>query len=58
MGTRVYRGEKMINDFHKGGLDAVKWAKSRLEFFEDIVGLEVGVELGGGDAFQGFGEKR
>jgi len=33
----------------------VKWAESRLEGFIEVVGMEMGVELGGNDAFQGFG---
>ena len=36
----------------------MEWAESRLEGFEEVVGLEMGVELSGDDAFQGFGEER
>lgn len=35
----------------------MKWAETRLEGFEEVVGLEVGMELGGDDAFQCFGEE-
>ena len=35
----------------------MKWAETRLEGFKEIVGLEVGVELGGDDAFKCFGEE-
>lgn len=31
--------------------------ETRLEEFIQVVGLEVGMELGGDDAFQGFGEE-
>ena len=36
----------------------MKWAESRLEGFVEVIGLEMGVELGGNDAFKGFGEER
>lgn len=51
------RGEKIVDDFHKGCLSTVMWANSRLEGFEEVVGLEGGVVLGGDDVFWGFGGK-
>lgn len=56
-GSGVSRGEEFIEDLEECSLCAVEGAKARLEGFKQVVGMQVGLELGGDEAFEGFGEE-
>ena len=56
-GTRVGRDEEVIEDFEESGFCAVEGAEARLEGFKKVIGVEMGLELCGDDAFKGFGEE-
>lgn len=56
-GARVCRGEEIVHDFDKGSFSVVGQTETRLKGLVQIIVLEVGVELDGYNAFQGFGEE-
>ena len=56
-GTRVGRDEEVIEDFEESGFCALEGAEARLEGFKKVIGVEMGLELCGDDAFKGFGEE-
>ena len=51
---RVCREEVIVCDFQESGFGAVLRAETRLEWFVQFMGAEVGFDLCGDNAFQNF----